>query len=490
METNATGTCGTMEIGSGVSKVRVVNLDNAPLKELLLKETSRSCYNVPMVAFFWVHVMAMIGLIIYVMTHTATANTNNFLKFIVDFVVQDEIGQKLFGVMIGTCIVGGIFATVWIWFLRYFKDQSIKLSIIINHFIVLGLGIWAIIDNLYEMLAFYALGLAIVDIWLYCNRADFPFSEVMMKIGTRCVSENPKMQCFAYAFMPIQILTYIFWMLGFLYCFAFDWGVNNWYLVLILFMFSWNWVGWFLHLMVHCFVTILTAFWALGINGGYTAASQSCQASMSNAQGPIAIGSFLMAWLSILKFMIRWSLRGACCCCGDFFYKFCCKCLERIIQRYNEYVLAVVNLFDVGFFDASKRLVGLFSRTGMSFITNEVAWGVPIWVGSFCGYCISGGIGLGFHKAAFAGDDLSQTALDTVFFFFYAMLGGSVTTVGLAPLRSALTSIFVTWSEEPRSFAAGQPELYGDLLVAVAKSPGVNNAIQESLLNGLKQVDV
>jgi len=474
---------------TGGGQVRVVKL-SAPLKELLLKESDRSCNNIPMIGFFWAHVMAMFGLIIYVMTHDSTAETNNFLKDIVEFVAGNETGQKLFGVMIGTCIVGGIFATVWIWFLRYFKDKSIKVSIIMAHFIVLGLGIWAIVDNVVFFVAFYGLALFIADIWLYCNRKDFPFSEVMMKIGTRCVSENPKMQCFAYAFMPLQVLTYIFWLMGLLYTFAFSWGADNWYLMLIIFMFSYNWVGWFWHLMVHCFVTVLSAFWALDVEGGYSKASQSCMASMTYAQGPIAIGSFIMAWLSILKFMIRWSLRGACCCIGDFFYKFCCRCLEGIIQRYNEYVLSIVNLFDVGFFDGSKRLTALFSRTGMSFITNEVAWSVPITVGAICGYCISGGIGLGFHKAAFAGDDLSSTVFDTVFFFFYAMLGGSVTVIGLAPLRSALTSIFVIWSEEPRSFAAGQPELYGELLEAVAKSPGVKSRIEESLLNGLKQVDV
>merc|ERR1719334_1888334 len=115
----------------------------------------------------------------------------------------------------------------------------------------------------------------------------------------------------------------------------------------------------------------------------------------------------------------------------------------------------------------------------MSFITNEVAWSVPISVGTFLGYCICGGLGLGYHKAAFSDDHLSNKTYDTCFFFIYAVLGGSVTGIGLAPLQSALTSIFVIWSEEPRSFAAGQPELYGELLAAIEKSPGVKANIHE-----------
>merc|ERR1739838_536539 len=129
----------------------------------------------------------------------------------------------------------------WVIFLRHFKDNSIKVSIIIAHLIVVGLGIWAIIDGVVYFLAMYGIGLLMIDLWLYCNRQDFPFSEAMMKIGTKCVSENPKMQMFAYAFMPLQVVTYIFWVMGMLYCFAFDWGVDNWYLILVMFIFSYNW---------------------------------------------------------------------------------------------------------------------------------------------------------------------------------------------------------------------------------------------------------
>lgn len=473
-----------------VGGVRVVDLQRAPLKELLTRESSRSCNNLPMIIFFWAHVIGMLSLIIYVMTHDSNASTSSVLKDVVALLAESTTGQKLFGVMIGTCITGGVFSMCWIWFLRYFKDNSIKVSIITAHLIVAGLSIWAIISNIMFFVAFYGIGLALIDLWLYCNRQDFPFSEVMMKIGTKCVSENPKMQCFAYAFLPLQVTTYIFWLMGMLYCFAFDWGIDNWQVIVLLFIFSYNWTGWFWHLMVHSFVTVLSAFWALGMEGGYDKAAASCKASMTYAQGPIAVGSFIMAWLSILKATIRWALRSACCCCGDCVYKFLCSCLQTIIQRYNEYVLAIVNLFDVGFIDASKTLVSLFDRTGMSFITNEVAWSVPISVGTFVGYLLCGGLGLAYHKIAFAdNDELSDSFFDLTFFFVYAALGGSVASIGLAPMRSALTAIFVIWSEEPSSFAAGQPELYGELLEAVNKSPGVKEHIDTRLLQG-NQINV
>jgi len=470
------GTTGA--VGGG--GVRNLDLNSStPLKEVLLQESSRNCNSVLMVYFFWVHMVAMLGLIIYAITHDANAETSSFLYSVVDSGIGIRV--KVFGVMSGTCITGGIFAMCWIQYLKWFEEKSIWVSIIIAHLIVLCLLISFIFKSTIAGLS--VIGLLIIDVWLYSNRKDFPFSAMMMKIGSKCLSENPNIQCFAYAFMPLQIISLVFWYLGFL-AFDWGWGVDKWYLILIIFIFSYNWAGWFCHLIVHSFVTVFTAFWTLGMEGGYQKASQSCKASMTYAQGPIAIGSFIMAWLSFVRFM-SW-LR-------EFFFcsdvKILCNCLQKICQRYNEYILSIVNLENLGFFDASKTLTNLFDHTGMSFITSNVAWSVPISVGTFCGCCISGGMGLAYHKGVFAItylDDFSQTVL----FLFYATLGGSVTAIGLAPLHSVLTTIFVIWAKEPRSFAYGQPEFYRELLVAIEQSPGVKGRIHQTLLDGNNQIDV
>jgi len=482
--TDATTANDTSQNGAGV---RVVAMKRAPLKELLNKETSRTCSNAPMIAFFWLHILAMVSLIIYVMTHDANDSTSVHLGGLTDFLAGSDTGRKLLGVMIGTCLTGGAFAVAWIWFLRCFKDNSIKVSVGVAHLIVIILCILWFTAGAGNLAAIYIFWTVVIDIWLYYNRKDFPFSEVMMKIATKCVSENPKMLMFAYAFMPLQVFTYIFWLLGLLFCFAFEWGIDYALLIVIVFLFSYVWTGWFWHLLVHSFVVVMAAFWALGMEGGYNKASESCKASMTYSQGPIAIGSFIMACLSILNAVVRNSLR-ALGCVGWFIYRTCCACLTRIIRRYNEYVLAITSLYDYGFFEASATLVKLFQRTGLSVVTNEVAWSVPLFVGKFCGYCACGGLGLGYHKLAF-GDDM-RFDLDITFFILYALLGGSVTSIGLAPLQSTVTAIFVIWAEEPASLAAGQPELYGDLLVAVDKSEGVKAVIDDSLLKGNMQVEV
>jgi len=215
----------TKAIADGLD--RQLTFDNAPLKDLLLKENTRKCKNAPMIIIFWAHIFAICGLIIHVMTHQSTAASVGALGFLVKFVAESEVGQKLFGVMMWTCITGGLFAAGWIWFLRYWADKSITISIVIAHIIVLPVLILAIYSGDTIIVIFCVIVLLANDAWLYCNRQDFPFSEMMMKIGTKCVSQNSEIQCFAYAFMPVHITTYIFWLLGLLYCFAFEWGVKN-----------------------------------------------------------------------------------------------------------------------------------------------------------------------------------------------------------------------------------------------------------------------
>jgi len=463
-----------------------VDLDGTPFKDLLQKDRKRICTNIPMVALFWAHVILIVGLIIFVMSNDFTPPTSTFLQEIVNFLSGSEVVRKLFEVMIGTCVTGGLFALSWIWFVRSFEESSIMVSVLVSHVFVLSLAIRAIIKNTLYLIAIYGVGLLIIDAWLYCHRQDFPFSKIMMKMGNKCASDNPKMKYYAYAFAPLQMFTYIFWLMGMLFCCKFDWGVNNWYFIVALFMFSYTWMGWFWHSMVHSYMTVRSSFWALGMRGGSKKARQSCRVTMTYSQGPTAVGSFIMAWTSIFSLMIRLPLRSVCYCFGDGVYRSLCNCTERIIRRYNESTLAVVNLFDLDFRGASYRLMTLFNRTGMTYITTEVAWSVPITVGTFCGCIVTGGIGLGFHHHAFGDSDCA--ALDILFFFVYALLGGSITAIVLAPLRSVLTSIFVVWAEDPRSLASGQPELYGELLEAVVRCPGVKNVIHTALLQG--QVDV
>jgi len=476
-------TSGTTDaVGGG--GVRSVDLNSTTyLREVLLQESSRNCnYNL-IVFFFWVHMVAMLSLIIYVMTHDANAGTSNFLYHMDDSGI--DIRAKLVGVLSGTSITGGIFAMCWIQYIKWFEEKSIWVSIIIAHLIVLCLTISAITDDKPIIAIIYGGGLLVIDAWLYSKRKDFPFSAMMMTIGSKCLSENPKIQCFAYAFMPLQIITFIFWCLGFLACDLKNWAfdLDKWCL-LIMFIISYNWAVWFCHLIVHSFITVLAAFWTLGMEGGYQKASQSCKASMTYAQGPIAVGSFIMSGLSFLSFMRSW--RWICCC-----HELNClwNCIQKIFQRYNEYVLSIVNLENLGFFDASKTLTNLFDHTGMSFITSNVAWSVPISLGTFCGCCISGGMGLAYHNDVFA-NTVFVDKFVIGFFLLYATLGGSVTAIGLAPLRSVLTTIFVIWAKEPRSFAYGQPELYRELLVAIELSPGVKGSIHQTLLDGSKQIDV
>jgi len=142
---------------------RELSFKRAPLKDLLLMEKSRHCNNAPMVIIFWAHILAICGLIIYVMTHESTAASVGFLGLLVQFLAESEVGKKLFEVMIWTCITGGLFAIGWVWFLRCCADKSITISIVIAHIIVTALLIWAGGNGYNIIIGFYVIVLLAKD---------------------------------------------------------------------------------------------------------------------------------------------------------------------------------------------------------------------------------------------------------------------------------------------------------------------------------------
>merc|ERR1712136_273773 len=152
-----------------------------------------------------------------------------------------------------------------------------------------------------------------------------------MGIGIKSITANPKMQCFTYTLLPLQILVYIFWNQGMIYSFLLPWG-NNLFFSVVVFQFSLMWVSWWFHLVAHSFITVLTAFWLLKMERGYQKASQSLKASMTYAQGPITVGSFILTFISTLRKLFR----NTTCCC---LYTHICCCLERMFLMYNEYVI-------------------------------------------------------------------------------------------------------------------------------------------------------
>jgi len=478
MSTNETGT------GTGATEVRSVQ--QGTMKELLANQDAqpRKCSNPVWIFIFWAHFVGMIVLIYLGLTQNGDA-AGGVLDFFTKYLIGDGSGRKILGAMLGCCVTGGIWSFIWVRFLQCFKENPIKISLYLYHFLVLcmvGVAFWQ--SGWQYVLYFYGAQLLITDLVLYLQRENFPFTESLLRVGLGAVVANSKMQCVAYAFMPFQIILYIFWALGGVFCLA--WKPDNWYFWIVLFMTSYNWVGYFFHFIVHTFVTVLSGFWIMGLKDGYSKASSSCKMAFTTSMGPIALSSAIMAVLAFIRTIISIQIRIlSCCVCYSCMYKACCGWLEAIIARFNEYVLAYVALRNIEFGQGSKALVNLFATTGMKIIVNEIGWDVTIQVGVILGFCVSGGVGIALHIILW-GSEFSVEGSDAelvifCFFCLYGLLGMTTTSVGLVPLRSALTAVFVIWAEEPGSFAAGQPEYYNDLMAAVEKCPSVKEYLKPLL---------
>jgi len=477
-----------------------LSLKEFPLKELLKKENS-SCRNMSMAIIFWVHLAGMVGLVIYVMTNDGGAISGVPRVRLVVFEIE------LFMVMMLTCITGAVFSVCWIWVIYIFSNHSIKITTVISHLIVGLPMILAILDytaddsNFYEdeaipdynqetkdnvsktvetyrlaLAVILGLGLLIVDIWLCCKCKYFAFSEAMVKIATTCVSQNTSMLWFAYAVMPFQMIIYTFWLLGMGVCWGFTWHMA----FSLLFLVSYNWCAWFAQMIVHSFGSVVTVFWALGMEGG-DGKSRKLKASSTSMQGPIATSSLGLACLSIFRYL----LLSDCPCC----VKKLTKWFKNAIFRF-QCVVSVVNIYDKTFSQANKTLKSLFKTTGISLVQWQSVWSAPLAVGTICSCEVCGYLGLLYQRFIFADSDIYADNDSGLYFLIYTILGGSVTAAGLAPIRSALITIFVVWADEPESFATGQPKLYAELQTAIAKSPAVKNKLIDKLLPSSPEVEL
>lgn len=465
--------------GTGTAALETRTVESGKIKDLLENDDNapRRCSNPHWIGIFWAHFLGMVILITLALTHPDAAEASDGVFSFLTDIFTTGTGRKVLGAMVGCAITGGIFALLWVRILQCFKDKPIKVCLILYHVLVvvmIGVAFW---QDIQFVLYFYAFQLVVTDLLLYMQRANFPFCEALLRVGLQAIIDNTKMQCVAFAFMPVQIALYIFWILGFL--FTLMWMPDMWYLWMCLFAFSYSWVGYFFHFIVHTFTTVLAGYWLLGLKDGYGKASKSCKMAFTSSMGPIALASFFMGIFSLIKAIISNSLKiTTCLMCYQCVYYACCGWLEALIARYSEYVLAYVALKNIEFGQGSAHLVKLFKESGMQIVTNEVAWDVAITVGILISFCLSGGVGLGLQMIMFG--DTFPTEATEVFMFFciYGMLGCSTTSIGLGPLRSVLTTTFVVWAEEPISFSKGQPAFYNDLVDKAKQCPQVAAALK------------
>merc|ERR1719189_2010438 len=112
--------------------------------------------------------------------------SSGILSFLTDFLFKDDVGTKLFGICLLTAFSGAIFSVVWIFILRTWQDQTIKVSLGLYHIVILFVIIWAFAEGADGIAIVTIIQVLAQDLWIYWDRQNLPFSEAMCKIGVRC----------------------------------------------------------------------------------------------------------------------------------------------------------------------------------------------------------------------------------------------------------------------------------------------------------------
>jgi len=181
--------------------------------------------------------------------------------------------------------------------------------------------------------------------------------------------------------------------------------------------------------------------------------------------GSIAFGSFIVAALETLRFIIRSMARRsrgseailACillCILG---------CIERWVEYFNVYAYTLVGLYGYDYLEAARQTSELFKSRGFDLIINDNLSGLVI----FCGTLISGAAaalvgGVAFYMGD--KDNFGHTTGSAVAFFFLLFFVGICTgSILMAQLSSAICTTFVIWAQDPAEMERNRSGWYGKL---------------------------
>jgi hypothetical protein len=183
--------------------------------------------------------------------------------------------------------------------------------------------------------------------------------------------------------------------------------------------------------------------------------------------GSIALGSFIVAFLQTLRYMLRASSDGR----GSFAAA-CLECLlqliENIVRYFNMYAYVQIALYGKDFMTAASDTMDLFAAKGFEMIINDDLTGLVVVFGSFVGGALNAlVVGLPYFLTL---DDDSQYGDNTfIVFILCFLMGFLIAGMLLSQLAAAATTTFVVWAEDADAMQQTRPAEFAAITEARAK---------------------
>ena len=129
------------------------------------------------------------------------------------------------------------------------------------------------------------------------------------------------------------------------------------------------------------------------------------------------------------------------------------RCLENLLEYFNEYAFVHVAIYGCGYIEGAKRTFALIRQCVWAAIFNDCLVGTTLTLTSLASSAV---IGIVFGLV------MNSFAIGLIAFF----ISLCVHTLTFRCVDSTVTTVFVCFAEAPDALAASSPELYAAIQAA------------------------
>ena len=290
-------------------------------------------------------------------------------------------------------------------------------------------------------------------VWLHAVRARIPFSALLLKVSTSVTQRYVFSVIVNFIVSGAFIVFAIFWSAAALPAFNATYasrgngGIDSFlslFFVLILY-----WVAETTANVIHVTSSGLGATWFFV--GGFKCMPRnptlaSLRRALTTSFGSICLGSFFVALVRLIRYMVRQALRHenqfvqciAQCILG---------CIEWMMVYFNKYAFVQVAIYGTGYFESARRAWDLMEQCGYSQLFNDVLVGRTLNA-----MCISASALIGIAVAII-------TMNASVGFIAFA-ISLFIHRAAYRTIESICVTLFVCFAESPETLRGASPELY------------------------------
>jgi len=362
-----------------------------------------------------------------------------------------------------TGVIGLGFSSFSLTFMMYFAEILIKTALFFNIFTSVIMVLAGLLSANIALVALGGIYFAFSFCYIRAVWSRIPFAAQNLITAVTSIKANIGVTFYAY----LSLLSFFGWSLW--------WGVSTMStmfvmgdcdaqgqcqnqvsgIILFLFLVSYYWTWQVIKNVVHVTVAGTVGTWWFVPSEANSFCSTSVRNSffraITTSFGSICLGSLIVAIVQAARHMLhrlRATDDGLLYCLAE-----CClRCIEAIIEYFNEWAFIYVAIYGYNFIDAAKGVVTLFKTRGWTTIITDnlisnVLTMVSIGVGVLTGL-------IGALVANVNNMELEIGGFALGFFF-----GFTLTQVLMGVVGSAVNAVIVCYAEDPAVFQTNYPQL-------------------------------